>query len=349
MKDEDDLERFLEILETPVPYGDISPASDATACEQLLEEFSDAEAEQLANTGSYAYWAVAKNPRWRSQLQQSGNARRLAALREIRRHYVGEGRNPTKSLAAIREALDYRQKYDLDAIRSCICANNNDENTSAAAAAASTTTTAVTYETLILEDLRRQPMVVRGVDDKGRSIIYKPPRGEPIASSSASETETDPDEGFLLAQIYTAERAMATNEFESKGREERLTVVFQFGGYSRRNTPASSTMIQMLKLLQRCYPERLGILVIANPPFWLRGVYNLAWPLMSTATTEKLKLPSPGAATEDEFRNLSSDLELRQGLASGSIAESVDLEEYVRAPFYKRFEPGQAGIANNKP
>lgn len=316
-----DLDLFLQILNEPPPFAD-SPEGgdydDEDACERLLTEFNNAEAEELACV-SYAYWTVRSNAKDRLP----ANAQRTSALKEIRRHYVGEGRNSNSALAVIREALEYRQTYRFNAIRSCFYDNGDDSEDSA--------DLAPKYRRLILDDLERQPMVVRGVDDNDRVIIYKSERKTPGDTA-------DVDEAFLLTQIYTIERALATNEFTSKGKEEKVTVVFSFLEYSRKNAPSMSIILTMLKMLQRCYPERLGVLIIAHPPFWIRGVYNMAWPFLSNSTAEKLRFPSGQIAVDDEFRNIvSGNKELGVMLANGDIA-SVDLTDYTQQPFYSQYE-----------
>lgn len=309
-----DLEAFLQILKEPAPFG--GSEEDKEACENLLGEFSDAEVEEIACV-SYAYWKVRSN----AQGELPVGAQKLSALKEIRRHYVGEGRIYANALAALKEALELRRTYHVNEIRSCFYEADISEGEDI--------DRVQRYRELIFGDLEIQPMVVRGIDDQGRVIVYKPPRTSP-----GDET----GEAFLLTQIYTAERAMATNEFISRGKIERLTVVFNFENYSRSNTPPMSTMMEMVKLLQRCYPERLRILIIVNPPFWLRGAYNLVWPLLSTATAEKLSLPYGQAAIDAEFqKTVGSNQELKAMLANGDIS-SIDLKDYTRQPFYRLYE-----------
>jgi len=313
-----DLELFLQILNEPVPFAD-SPDDDKEACERLLKEFSEEEAEEIASV-SYAYWIVSSEANDRLPI----DAKKTSALKEIRRHYVGEGRIFASALAAIREAMEYRRTYRVNAVRSCFydtkSRGEKDDDL------------AQKCRTLICDDLKRQPMVVRGVDDQNRVIVYKPPR------MSSGDTS---GEAFLMTQLYTAERAMATNEFTSKGKEEKLTVVFNFLNYSRKNAPPTSIMITMLKVLQRCYPERLGVLIIVNPPFWLRGAYNAVWPFLSKATAEKLRMPTSQKAADEEFRKIvSGNKELEVMLSNGEIC-SVDLTDYTQQPFYSQFDQKQ--------
>lgn len=313
-----DLHRFLKILNEPVPF--ISP-QDKDACERLLKEFNEAEADEIASV-SYAYWIL----RSKSKESLPVDARRTSALKEIRRHYVGEGRDYGNALTAIHGALDHRRTYRVDVLRSCFYETHDCEGEDAGLAKK--------YRRYILDDLKKQSMVVRGVDDRGRVIVYKPPRKSPNVDHEAGEA-------FVLTQIYTAERAMATNEFASEGKEERLTVVFNFRDYSRKNSPSSSVTITMVKVLQRCYPERLDVLIIVDPPFWMRGLYNLAWPFLSTATASKLKLVSGQAAIDEEFRKIvSGNKKLEVMLANGDIS-SVDSADYTQQSFYSQYESTQ--------
>lgn len=164
----------------------------------------------------------------------------------------------------------------------------------------------------------------------------------------------DDDEAFLMTQIYTAERAIATNEFwavansngnnkndKNKNNDERLTAIFNFKDYSRKNSPSTSTIMTLAKVLQRCYPERLGVLIITYPPFWMKALYNMIWPMLSTATTEKIKLPSNERAVNDAFRDIvndGDDNKLISMLSTGDISSSIDWIDYTKRPFYLQYE-----------
>lgn len=139
---------------------------------------------------------------------------------------------------------------------------------------------------------------------------------------------------------YTAERAMATGEFCSRGKRERVTVVFNASDYNRRNSPAISTLMTLVKVLQRCYPERLGALVIVNAPFWMRAVVNILWPLLSKAVSDKIRMPSTDLLVEQEFNELlnEGDKDLRRLMSTGDIT-TVDIQDYVHQPFYAAFHP----------
>ena len=337
------LNTFLEILNEPPSFDDdddnnddstntTSTNSDENACEGLLKEFTDDEKTEIANV-SYAFWIV--NLKANERLPVDGQ--RNSALKEIRRHYVGENRDPTKTLSALKEAMEYRRQYHVNILRSC-CYENYEYDCNEGGEAAEL---AKKYRSFVIKDLERQPMVVRGIDDKSRTIVYKSPRMSSSSSSSPSEGNNnaiDADEAFLMTQLYTAEKAMATNEFESKSKEERLTVVFNFRDYSRKNSPSMYTIKTLVNVLQRCYPERLGVLMIVDPPFFIRSAFNIVWPLLSTATTEKIKLPSGQAAIDEAFHEVVGGNEKLAGMLANGEISSIDLIDYTKQPFYCQFE-----------
>ena len=372
------LKEFLEIVNQPPPYDN---DDDQNACEKLLlrirstttaddnttrnedndntiNTISSDLMEELANV-SYAYWQVNRYYSTRKEKQLPVGAQQNSALKEIRRQYIGEGRDATSTLTAIQEAMDYRRTYHFNVFRAC-CGNDksdiqNEEEEE--------TNLAKKYRAFVLQDLTRQPMIVRGSDHQSRTIVYKSPRRAVPASTAASAASSnstksnthrlDDDEAFLRTQIYTAERAMATNEFNTKNEEERLTVVFNFHDYSRKNSPSTSTVLLLLKVFQRCYPERLGVLMIMYPPWWMRALYTLVSPVLSAATTENIVLLATGTAVTTAFdtivrggKNKGDDNNLRDDdddpknkkelikmLVTGTIAE-IDYNDYVQQPFY---------------
>ena len=128
------------------------------------------------------------------------------------------------------------------------------------------------------EEISKQVMVIRGMDRDSRAIVIKMPR-------ESSETN---EEAFITAQLYVAERAIATTEIQSEGKEEKVAAIFEFGNYSSSNAPPFRVMRLMVQLLQRNYPERLSHLCILDPPFFLRTIFTLIHPFLSADTKEKV-------------------------------------------------------------
>lgn len=300
------LETFLAILNDPPPFED---DNDKVACLEILKTCFDTkeESEAIACT-SYAYWIVST----KAPDNLPDTAKINAALKEIRRHYIGEGRVIDKAVEGIKAALEYRREYRVDILRSCFYEDNYDSN--------SDTQLANKYKCLIFQDLERQATVVEGVDSNDRTIVYKPLR---------TSNPPDADEAFLLTQLYTAERAIAQSEFT--GKKEKLCVIFNFQNYSSRNSPSKMTLVTLVKVLQTCYPERLGILTVLEPPFWMRAIFNIVWPFLSRATADKIRMSQD--FSEELLQDSSSHKKLREKIAQPQTSH-VDLEEYTQRPFY---------------
>lgn len=140
----------------------------------------------------------------------------------------------------------------------------------------------------------KQAFFVRGHDSDNRAVAIKMGRQSPETNHTA----------FVIAQLYVAERAIACSEFLSKGTQENVLAVMDFEGYSSSNAPPMLTLKKSLGLMQSNYPERLKTAIITEPAFWMKGLYNLLYPLMSTDTREKIQMAygEVGAAMTDGWR-----------------------------------------------
>ena len=310
---EDDLDvakqvlRYLEILQVPVPYQD---ETEKETCQKLLEKLSPEGVDDAANA-SYAYWLVSTHHK--DQLHQS--TPNHMALHEIRRHVHGQQGDAKAAFQTLQQALKQRKEYNLPLLRSCFINDTTDS--------ASDVEQKKKWRRMIRQDLQRQPMVVRGYDKKQQAVIYKPTRQ---AAGLVEQEDT-----YLVTQLYTAERAMATTEYVSRGANEKLTVLFSFQNYDSSNSPSLATMKESTGLLQSLYPERLQTLVILEPPFWMRGVYNLLYPFLSHVTRDKVQLASGTERTDAILRALiDPNQAMKEVLKDGKLVKPVDLEIYLQ-------------------
>lgn len=123
---------------------------------------------------------------------------------------------------------------------------------------------------------------MRGNDRNNRTIMIKLPR---------TETGTV-EEGYVMAQLYMAERSTASTEYLSVGTEEKSLAIYDYVGFDSNNAPAFNSQVTAATLLQKTFPERLQTLVMIEPPFWLKGVLTLIKPFLSGTITERIKLVS---------------------------------------------------------
>jgi hypothetical protein len=130
--------------------------------------------------------------------------------------------------------------------------------------------------------MQKQKNVMRGHDRENHSVMIKFPR---------TKTGTS-EESYIMAQIYMAERTIAGTEFLSLGTQERSLAVYDYNNFESSNAPPFKMQAAAATLLQNLYPERLKILVMLEPHFWLRGVLKLMNPFLSASITERIKMAS---------------------------------------------------------
>ena len=246
--------RFIEILQCPIPFSEKDP-NEQDCCRHTLELLTEEEREQTAQV-SYAYWylATALSDDDDSDLKTiTKQYRDHSSLKEIRRHYIGEDKDVDKTLVAIREAMAFRKQYQINELRELFVHNNNHENQhesdDANGDSSASTLARSQLEQLFEDDLKSQMLVVRGCNTHKSGIAYKFNR-EILTANTNSK-------GYLLANLYVAERLMAYTEFVSAGKQEKVIVAFDFSTYESQYKPPTDAMKIFTVMLQRLYPERL--------------------------------------------------------------------------------------------
>ena len=132
----------------------------------------------------------------------------------------------------------------------------------------------------IYNDMTRQPVIMKGHDNKNRAILYKGPR----LKSGVSEEE------YLTTQLYVAERASACSEFVSLGQREKMVAVFDFSSSKSAHSPPMKWQLSAIRKVQHLYPERLHKLILLEPPFWMRGIFLSLRAFLPKSTQDKIQL-----------------------------------------------------------
>jgi len=127
----------------------------------------------------------------------------------------------------------------------------------------------------------------RGVDQKGRPVIYMTP---------ARENSTDYEKNLQLI-VYTVERAI-----DSMGPNvEQLVLVVDFNDFSKKVQPPISVCKEMINIMSNHYPERLGGCYIVDAPF----IFNVLWkaisPFINSATRAKVHFVRGNDDKQKEF------------------------------------------------
>jgi hypothetical protein len=170
------------------------------------------------------------------------------------------------------------QDHRLDVLRTCFYNENDDDAT------LDERSKAKAMRDHIQQDMRQQPVVMKK-GESSRTVLVKFPRQ---ATDDAGSTE----DAYLTTQLYIAERANACTEFSSRGHDERIVAIFDFGGYDSSHSPPLKWQLSAVRRLQHLYPERLQRLVVLDAPFWMRGLFQAIRPFLSQATREKIQMVS---------------------------------------------------------
>jgi len=328
------LEEFKRVLENmmDIPY---ETSIQKATCAKVAAALSSDELDVAAST-SYTYWWLTKQKDHGLSDEYMRDARQQMAMRECKRHCIGEGGDFKRTLSAVKEAIQYRLQYDIDSVRACTeFANDPTYPPSMTTRLLTTNNNPVSLNELkamILDELaNKQAMVVRGYGKEQHAIVYKHPRTVPTK-------ETD-EHAFILANLYVAERAVAATEYITKGRKEKLIVIFNFVGYDSANAPPSRLEPIFAKLMRRAYPERLERFFFLEPSFWLRLVYNIIYPFLGYETRKKITFVTNATSAEKKLATFSDVVDLGQAtphlLEGGELSSPLNMEQYVNnVPFH---------------
>ena len=305
------------------------------------------------------------------------------AMREVRRHYVGENGDFERALERLQRSLQWRKERRVDLLRFCFWTSHNDsDHVQHAAELNSTTDTSAAvfsqlttvelseedahicsrYEELIERDLQIQPMAVRGHDRETRPIIVKLSRRQVWNSK-----DENAGEAYFLANLYVAERAIANTEYSSRGMGERLTTFFDFASYSSANSPPALLIKDTMTMLQAYYPERIGQSLVLDAPLWMQAVFKRVTPFLSEKTRKAIEiLGGSTAATTLALSSLwpmgaSSAVDVRDKavravvdprqampfmLKDATLTSELNIDRQLRAvPFHELYDTNQSDSA----
>jgi len=344
-------ETLLTILAEKGPFEN---EDDETACRELVEELSPDEEEAAAQT-SFAYFEATqlrqdlqflstedndddegKNDTTKldkTQLQQQ------FAMREARRHYIGEDRNAERALHSLREALSLRSELRVNLVRFIPLAAHEEAFDNLTVLSDAEKAVVRTFRAQVEQEFPRQYTITGGLDIDRSAVVVRFPR-------LTSETDVD---GYLTTLLYVTERALAATEYYSTGRQEKVLALSEYLDYNSANAPPIWSLKDSVLKLQHMYPERLKKMILTDPPFWMRALYSLLFPLLSKSTVDKVSMTSGASEKETVLTELIGDnvpksLPLLQEDWSIS-SNSIDIEQYLNQPMYQTHSPLESSPA----
>lgn len=211
------------------------------------------------------------------------------------------------------------QEQRIDLFRACFTEGIQFDNEDDAKAAGK-------LRTQIENDFKKQASYIRGSDKTGRALLIERAR---------TETDTQDDE-FVASQIYLMERAIAATEFVSKGRQEKIVVVLDFGSFKSSLAPTLAAVKAVASILQTKYSERLKNLVVIDPPFWMRTMFGMIKPFLDPVTKAKFIVVTGDAKKLEVLTELiDADQAMPFMVPNGKLVEEVDLDRFTKVvPFH---------------
>lgn len=177
----------------------------------------------------------------------------------------------------------------------------------------------------ISSDLMKQKAYVRGRDKDGRALLIMHPR-------TCADTVEDE---FVTTMIYLMERAIAFTEFDSAGRIEKISAVFDFAAFNSSLAPSTDAIKRVTSILQNSYSERLQKLVIVDPPFWMRTAWGILKPFLHPVTRAKIVMASGQKSKLTIVGGIIDESEAMPFLLpTGHLCDEVEIDVFTKnVPF----------------
>ena len=302
---------------------------------------------ETAAQGSYAYWVA-----MHTDTPPTDDQKERFAIRECRRHIFGvkyeDAVGNIKETCKFRRVSSIRYCWWFTAISCCLWiwqtahvsfsfgSSNFQERRIDLYRAAFTEGVVLEDEkdaaevekikAMITTDIKKQHCYVRGKDKDGRALLVIHPRTD----------KHTVDEEFVAMMVYIMERAAAATEFTSRGIQEKLLVVLDFGTFKSSLAPPMSAIKALSAILQSRYSERLKNLVILDPPFWMRTMYGLIKPFLDPVTKAKFIVATGGKKkTETISAHVNPEDATPLMLPEGKLVGEVDLDRFLNTvPFH---------------
>ncbi len=136
------------------------------------------------------------------------------------------------------------------------------------------------YMNTIVNENSTGKIYVRNKASDGSAIMIMRPKFE----------NTNNHDGNLRHLVYNLERAIAAMDMDKDNRQEKITLLIDYDGYSLFNAPPFKTSRATLDILQNHYPERLLRAYCIRPPWIFTAFWNMMLPFIDPITKDKVKM-----------------------------------------------------------
>lgn len=314
-------------------YEEDSQKPDHEMARWLVEQLNQDEQEVAAQC-SYAYWFLVHNNTSKSPsstMHITELARYATAMREAIRHRDCAD-NRKDVLRVFRATIKFHVRNKTTLYRTCMLPQ------------------AFTFDCdrddILLSENRRkriydemknyQTNVVRGYDKQDRAIFF--------AFSRKVSGTADNEDAFVDSITYSIERAIASSEYHSIGRQDQIVCILETKGGS---CPPFKTAQAAVGVLQNFYPGRLKTCVILNPPYLVTALYKMLKPFLHPVTAAKFILMSEkqlNKSIENDDSVISRLVDESQAMPAlmpgrGKLTSEVDVDYFLYSvPFYRLYD-----------
>lgn len=257
------------------------------------------------------------------------------------------------ALAKLKETLEYRVQMNVDELRMCfnsytdvLVSNHNrcsnvDEKVGAAEDNYKTGDDCILsgdtckndireyYRKIISSQLAKKASVVFGYTKDKRAIFSIFPR---------FQFEWD-KEYFLLENIYMLERAMACTERRTNGATSKVAVIFDYSGYTFKNTPPIPVAKELLFVLRDHYPGCIQNVYVVDAPFIFQAFWAVVKYFIDPITKELVKFVSGDKAKEEVFGKIVDVKEAMPWILPGgekSEHEQINMQAFLTETAFDR-------------
>eukprot|EP00956_Cyclotella_meneghiniana_P005694 scaffold7328_cov114-Cyclotella_meneghiniana.AAC.1 len=163
----------------------------------------------------------------------------------------------------LKRTLEFFVENDVDAIRLCF-RNGSDSELNAQ------------LRDGLLKRFANGASIVRGYSKEGHALFQNFPR-----------TETSWDEEFFIkGNIYCMEKALACTERRTNGAKDKVIVMYDYSGYTMKNSPPIALVRKLLFTLKDHFPERLEHVFVVDAPFIFRAFWAIVQHFIDPITKE---------------------------------------------------------------
>ncbi|MED6134411.1 hypothetical protein PIB30_036747 [Stylosanthes scabra] len=131
--------------------------------------------------------------------------------------------------------------------------------------------------------------------------------------------------------------------------QEQTTWLLDFDGFSLSTNIPIKTSRDIIYVLQNHYPERLGVVILYNPPRIFEVFFKAVRYFIDPKTTQKLKFVYPNNKESVEFMNSLFDVENLPSEFGGKATLKYDHEEFSRLMVEDDLKTAQFWGLDDKP